>query len=279
MALSRRTPSRSRSRYTLLLLVLTSVTLLTLDSRGFGPLDSARDGVLDFFSPVGEAADGALEPVRDGWDGATGYEALREENEALRQQILDLEGQLADGQAAREELVQLQAALDLPYVGEIPTVQARVSSGGVTNFDDTIELDKGSSSGLREGMPVVAGNGLVGQVVRVGQDRSGVRLITDPAFKVGVRVSGAPGLGIVSGQGDEVILRADSFDITTPLGEGDLLVTSGAARSSYPPDIPVGRVLQVTTDDASLQKAADVETLSNLNDLLYVTVLLWEPVA
>ena len=279
MALSRRPPSRSRSRYTLLLLVLTSVTLLTLDARGFGPLETARDGVLDFFSPVGEFADGALEPVRDRWQGASGYEELREENEALRQELLVLESQLAAGQAAQAELQQLQDALDLPYVGEIPTVQARVSSGGVTNFDDTIELDKGSSSGLREGMPVVAGGGLVGQIVRVGDDRAGVRLITDPAFKVGVRVSGAPGLGIVSGQGDEVILRADSFDITTPLGEGDLLVTSGAERSAYPPDIPVGRVLEVTTDDASLQKAADVETLSNLNDLLYVTVLLWEPAA
>ena len=279
MALSRRPPSRTRSRATLVLLVLTSITLLTLDSRGWGPLESARDAVTGFFSPVGEAADGALEPVRDAWDGASGYEELREENEALRQRIQELEGELADGQAATDELRELQAALDLPYVGDIPTVQARVTSGGVTNFDDAIELDKGASAGLREGMPVVAGGGLVGQVVRVTDDRAGVRLITDPEFRVGVRVSGAPGLGIVHGRGDETLLRADSFDITTPLGEGDLLVTSGSARSPYPPDVPVGRVLRVTTDNTSLQKAADVEALAALNDLLYVTVLLWEPVA
>lgn len=277
MALSRRSQSRSRSRLTLALLVLTSVTLLTLDYRGFGPLESARSAVLDAFAPVGDAAESAFEPVSDAWNGATGYDELRDENDALRQQILELEGRLADGEAAQRELRQLQQQLELPFVGDLPTVKARIVSGGVTNFDETVQIDKGASSGIRTGMPVVAGSGLVGQVVDVGDGRAAVRLVSDPSFQLGVRVSGQPGLGIVAGQGDEVRLRASAFDISTPLEPGDLLVTSGSERSAFPPDLPVGRVSNVVTDDVSLQKEADVELVGNLNDLLYVTVLLWEP--
>jgi hypothetical protein len=39
-------PDRSgRSRFTLALLIVTSITLLTLDFRGFGPLDAVTDGL------------------------------------------------------------------------------------------------------------------------------------------------------------------------------------------------------------------------------------------
>ena len=54
MALSTR--RSGRTRFTILLLVLTAITLLTLDGRGFGPIDSARSAVLSVLSPVGDAA-------------------------------------------------------------------------------------------------------------------------------------------------------------------------------------------------------------------------------
>ena len=176
----------------------------------------------------------------------------------------------------RRELTQLQEQLDLPFVGQIPTARATVVSGAVTNFDDTITIDKGTGDGVRDGMAVVAGSGLIGRVADAGDNRSSIQLVSDPSFQLGVRVSGQPGLGIVQGQGDERRLRATSFDIDTPLDDGDLLVTSGAEKSTLPPDVPVGRVTDVVEDDVLLQKEAEVELLANLNDLRYVTVLLWE---
>ena len=59
MAISRRT---SRSRFTLVLLVLTSLTLLTLDFRGFGPIDRARNAMLDALAPVGHGAQSVRQP-------------------------------------------------------------------------------------------------------------------------------------------------------------------------------------------------------------------------
>ena len=101
-----------------------------------------------------------------------------------------------------------------------------------------------------------------------------MRLVTDPSFQVGVSVSGAPGKGIVRGRGDERRLTADNFATTTDLQPDQVLVTSSAPRSPFPPGIPVGTITSVATDETTQQKTADVEVLANMNDLTYVTVLL-----
>ena len=62
-------------------------------------------------------------------------------------------------------------------------MKAKVVSGAIANFDDTIEIDKGSDAGIKVDMPVIAGTGLVGTVVQVSADRSVVRLITDTSFQ------------------------------------------------------------------------------------------------
>jgi rod shape-determining protein MreC len=275
VAVSRRS---SRSRYTLVLLVLTSVTLLTLDFRGFGPLESARSSVLSFFAPVGDFASGVFSPVGDTWNGAFESGDLRAENDDLRRQLDELQGKVTAGEAATAELDALKAQLDLPYAESIEKVRAEVVSGALSNFDESIQINKGSSSGIEVGMPVVSGSGLIGSVEKVSDDRATVKLITDPSFQVGVSVAGVPGQGIAQGQSDETRLAASQFALTTDLQPDQILVTSGGAgRSRFPSGIPVGTVTSVATDDTTQQKTADVRLLANMNDLTYVTVLLHRP--
>ena len=50
-------------------------------------------------------------------------------------------------------------------------------------------------------MPVVTGEGLVGNVMQATDRRSVVRLITDPSFAVGVRGAGGRRRGHREGQG------------------------------------------------------------------------------
>ncbi|MCC5954126.1 MAG: rod shape-determining protein MreC [Acidimicrobiia bacterium] len=273
MATTRR--GGSRSRLTFGLLVLTSVTLLTLDARGFAPIESVRSAVLGFFAPVGETAGNVFRPVGDAWDGARQQGSLREENETLRERVAELEGDLADAEAAERELTQLQAQLELGFVEDVGEVHARVVTGSVGNFEQTVELDKGSDDGIRAGMPVVSGRGLVGQVAQVSGSRAVVRLLTDPGYQAGVKVPGTSGLGVVTGRGEGRLLRA-SFDLRTDVEPGDLVVTSGAERSLYPPDVPVGRIRAVDADEVNLSRDATVEPLVAMDELLYVTVLLWE---
>jgi rod shape-determining protein MreC len=273
VALSRRS---GRTRFTLILLVLTAVTLLTLDFRGFGPLNSARSAVLDAFAPVGDTAGGVLEPVRDAWNGATGYDELAGENDELRQRVDELEGQLTDNQIARDSFRQLLEQNDISFIGDVPSVKARVVSGAVSNFDATLEIDKGTSAGIQRGMPVVTGRGLIGRIAEVGDDRAVVELLSGGSFFVGFSVVGTNVLGTVRGQGEGGRLAA-TVDGDDVVERGQIVLTSGVQGSQFPQGIPIGTIGRVDATPGALEQQLEVEMLADTNDLAFVTVLLWQP--
>jgi len=273
VASPRRAPDRRR--LTLLLLLLASVTLLVIG--GGGPIAAVRSGVAGVLAPVGDGLDTVTRPVRDAWSGAFGSGDLRAENEQLAQRVAELEQAQAGAESARRELEALAADLDLEVLTQIDSVVARVVGGPAANFDRSVQIDRGSEAGIREGMPVVGGGGLVGRVVAVTANRATVQPVSDDGVQVGVRVAGGTGLGVVAGQGSEARGIARSFDRGTSLTEGDLLVTSGAARSLFPPDLAVGTVASVSVNAVGLEREADVDYVAALSELRYLTVLLWEP--
>lgn len=273
-------PSRrgSRRRFTLVLLILTSITLITLDFRGFTPLERARSAVLSAFAPVGDFAGGVFAPVGDAWDGAFQQGALAEENERLRTELDDLRGQVTGNQIAEQSLRQLLEQADLPFVGDLPTVRARIVSGAVSNFDRTIEIDKGEAHGVKPGMAVVTGGGLVGKVVLTSGNWARLQLLSGGEFRVGFSMVGTNVTGVVQGQGQGADLRA-TVDVDRAVAAGQILVTDGIGqRSSFPQGLPIGTVTDVRRDAGALRQELAVQMMANLADMAYVSVVLWEPV-
>lgn len=277
MAISRRT---GRSRFTLLLLVLTSVTVLTLDFRGSGLVDGLRGGALRVFGPVRDTASTIFRPVGNAWNGAFNYGDLKAQNESLQTRIADLEGQLARGGNAEQQLRELLAQENIPFVFDTPTATARVVSGSASNFEHTIQIDKGTSSGVQVGMPVITGAGLVGRVEQVTSSRSVVRLVTDPGLDVGVLLETSRDIGVAHGTGDGQPMTVDrGIDPKTVVKRGEVAFTSGVDRSSFPPDIPVGRVASVAMAGDQLQQIIQLTPLADLDQLAFVRVMLWTPPA
>jgi rod shape-determining protein MreC len=276
MAMSRR---GGRSRLTLVLLVLTSITILTLDFKGGeGTLDPVRDAAATVFSPVRDAADTVFAPVADAWNGAWHYDSVKKENEQLRRENDELRGQVAGGQAAIQDADQLRKALGLQSVSDIQQVVAQVNSGAVSNFAHTIELNQGSEKGIKVGNPVVTGAGLVGRVLQVTSGHSVVRLITDPEFAIGVRLTTSQEIGVARGTGDGNPLRIESgINPVADVPASDSVTTSGLDRAIFPPGVPVGTVISAELSADQLSKVVTIEPLADLSRLAYVTVLLWEP--
>jgi rod shape-determining protein MreC len=273
MALSRRT---GRSRFTLVLLVLTSVTVLTLDFRGSSVIRELRGAATTVFSPFRSATDTVFGPVGDAWNGAFSYDQVRRENDQLRQQLADAQAAAAAGEQATKELEETRKQQGLPVISEIPNVSADVISVPATNFEHTIEISKGSDAGIREGMPVVAG-GLVGRVVQVTPGRSKVTLITDPDFAVAVRLASSGEAAVARGTGDGRPLRVDNLPIKVKVAQDEPVLTSGYDRAIFPKDIPVGTVSKVEPDADQLEQALTIEPAADLGHLSVVQVLLWEP--
>ena len=275
MALTRRT---GRSRLTLALLVLTSVTVLTLDFRDSSVVSGAREVAATVFSPIRGVAETVTEPFANAWDGVTGYDDLERENDELRAQIDEMRGERVRDEDAAEQLDALLEQLQIEWVGDIPTATARVIAGPGSNFSRAIEIDKGSADGLKEGMPVVTGAGLVGKLVQVTANRSHVMLVTDPDFAVGVRLVDSGATGTAEGAGEDEPLVVDTgLEEGTEVPDGAALTTSGSDRSAFPGFIPVGTVVGTRPGSGGLTVDLEVEPLADTSKLAFVTVLLWEP--
>jgi rod shape-determining protein MreC len=276
VALSRR---GGRNRFTLLFLVLTSITVITLDFRGDGDgvLGSVRNGAADVLEPVRSFGSTVFSPVGDALQGITGYGSLEDENAELRARLEELEGDAVLGEDARAELREMQRLRRLPVLDEVPRVTARVVGAPIGNFEQTIELDKGGDDGIREGMPVVTGAGLVGRVVSVSGARSVVRLVTDGSASVGVRILGTDEVAIASGEGPGREMSVGFVEPGVPVEAGDRVVTSGMEQgSALPAGIPVGRVTEVVDGPGRLAQEVRMEPLADLDHMRVVDVLQWE---
>ena len=268
----RRQPGRSR--LTLAVLVLASVTVITLDFRGpEGLVGSLRDGAADLVSPVRDASVTALRPVGDAIAGITGYGALEDDNAALRRRVEELEGDRLRAEDAETELEALLDQRGLDRFTTLPTVAARVVGTPVANFEQTIELDRGRDDGISEDMPVVTGTGLVGRVVDTSRSRAVVRLVTDPASAVGVRLSRSGDIGVAEGVGPGRLLDLGLIDVDTDVVAGELVVTSGVDDSFFPGGIPLGSVVTAASAEGELEQEIAVAPVVDLDRLRFVEVL------
>lgn len=261
----------------LLLLVLTSVTAITLDFRGQGDglLDSVRDGARDVFAPVQSAADRAFSPVGDFFGGVTRYGDVKAENDRLRRELEEAQGETlrqAGADRERRSLLELQ---DLTFAADVPAVSARVVSTAPSNFQLTVTIDRGSEAGVGEGMPVVTGAGLVGRVADVSQKRATVLLITDRASNVGVRLQSSGDVGVAKGAGAGEPMPIDLVNIDSQVAEGEPVATSGLQQSVFPPQVPVGKVRDARVGPGALKQDVTIDPVVDFGRLEFVKVLQW----
>jgi len=263
----------ARPRFVLLLLVLTAISLLTVDERGSRTVQRVRDRARDGFDPVHRAANAAFRPVGNFVEGALHYGDLEAENSRLREQLGERRATELQAADAQRELRALEAQANLEFAGDIPAVSARVASMAPSNFQQTIDINRGRSDGVGVGMPVVAGAGLVGRVVDASSSRSTVLLLTDPAFSVGVRLTGSGDVGVAAGKGPHAAMPVELIDAGTKVAKGEVVVTSGMQQSVFPPGIPVGTVVDAVDRPANLQEDVTITPVVDLRRLAFVKVL------
>ena len=270
MAVYRRT---SRRRSVLILLVLTSITLITIDARsnGGGVTRTVRDAARDTMAPVQSAVDDVLSPVADWFDGVAQSGNLKDENRTLRRELAQARGEAAQSRAVRRENEELRKLAQLPLTQAIPGVNAQVIAGSPGNFESTVTLDRGGDAGIATGMPVVTGDGLVGRVVQASRKRATVLLLTDPNSGVAVRLEKSGGTGVASGRAGSNLLGLDFVNPSFKVTKNELVSTADSSR--YPANIPVGRVASVKTSPGAIEQTILVQPLADIARSSVVRVL------
>lgn len=268
----------NRGRLLLIVLIVTSLFLITLDLRGVQVIDGIRTGTQTALTPVQKAGSWVVSPFRNFLSDVTHLgrtrnqiEKLKADNDALRQALLNRK-------VADAEIKQLKNVLDLAGKGGFKVVSAKViSQGSSTSFTQTITIDAGINSGIRSNMTVISGFGLVG-VVKVAYSNSAVvQLASDPAFRVGARIAGSQQIGILSGQGTRKgVLQL--LDNTTEVKVGDAILARGSNNGRpFVPGVPIGEVTSVDNSAGAVTQTADVKFYSNFATLGVVSVVVSAP--
>lgn len=276
MALTRRS---HRSRYTVVILLVAALIIITLDFRGgFDTvLGSLKDGAQDVFSPIQSGVSAAFRPIGNFFEGAARYGSLKTENARLRAENTRLQATESEASILQSQLKTISSQEHLVFGPSVPTVMAQVESTTPSNFQDVIVLSKGRDAGIKVGNPVVTGDGLVGRVVDVSHYQSRVLLISDPSSQIGVTFGSQGNLAVVSGQGSGKLLAVSGIFPNEQVTTGEGMVTAGVNDGLYPKDLPVGKVSSVSWHQGQLQQRVTLTPLVELSHLDVVSVLRWTP--
>lgn len=183
--------SMSRRR-AVVLLALSSILLITLDLQGNAVVDGVRRAFGTVFQPLQDAGRVITRPIGNAWRGITQYDDLEAENERLQDRIDQQEGAFIAALATARDAQELLALNGIDDLTDISSITAQVVGESPTNFSQTVEINQGSSDGLRVGMPVVNAAGLVGKVTEVFANRSIVMLATDVSYAIPIQVLNLP---------------------------------------------------------------------------------------
>jgi rod shape-determining protein MreC len=272
MAVIRRTRS---TRLLVVSLVMASLITITVDFRGGqrGPLELAGRAALTVIGPLQDAVSRVIRPVGSFFGGLVRIGSLEEENRRLKAEIERLE-QLAGSRVSTErELLRLRRLLELNDQLGVTGVAASVIGRSPSNFEWSITINVGSSEGVKEGLPVVSGEGLVGRVTQVSPHWSAVELIIDPHASVAGRLAGSGETGLLTGQRTNP-LTLDLVNPDAKVVPDEQVVTSGYEGGLYPAGILIGYVSSVYTNPGSLEKSILVRPAVDFTALEVVEVVI-----
>ena len=273
-----RNGGEGRARLLLVILIVTSLFLITLDLRGVKVIDGFKQGTQTVLSPFQRAGAVVLNPVKNFFSDVTQLGRTSNQIEKLEAENAELKLQLLNRKNADGQLQQLEEILDLAGTAGYKIVNAKViSHGSSQSFAQTITIDSGSNAGIKKNMTVLSQFGLAGVVKDVYPNSALIQLASDPAFKVGARIAGSQQIGILSGQGNRSA-NLQLLDNSTTVNVGDVLLARGSiANRPFVPGVPLGYVSRVDNSAGAIAQTATVRYYTNFSTLGVVAVVVSGP--
>ena len=249
-----------RDAVILLALVIIPAVFLRANLRDPSELSWLDRALLQVSGPVQYvaewAADGATSVIEDYVylvDVKSDNDQLRAENNRIRREMRVLRG---DAQRVHE----LESLLGLREQLATETMTARVIAKGISPSFRVVRLavDQGEHAGLHAGMPVVANEGLVGQIRRVSGRFADVLLTIDPESRVDVVVGEGRARGRIEGLGERSRYRCHvQFDrADDQIAIGDEVFTSGLGKK-FPASILIGYVSKIGEQEFGLHQEGE----------------------
>ncbi|MGO2909408.1 MAG: rod shape-determining protein MreC [Leuconostoc citreum] len=201
-----------------------------------------------------------------------------EENRTLKSKLDQFAQDKVRLQTVEEENRSLKKQLGLQAtLTDYKTVSAVTISRSPTTWQSQLVINKGTNTGLKKGMPVLSGAGIIGRISEVNTTNAKVALISETsedANRFAITIKGGSGdvNGIVTGfnrEKNQLSMGQVTSDST--IKSGDLVETSGLG-GVIPAGLYVGKVERVTKDDYGLSKRIYIEPAADLGNITTVMV-------
>ena len=251
---------------------LLSISMMVLDHR-YNTLESLRATLSVALYPVQYLASLPVSLSESASEALTSRGDLEAERRRLHVENLELRARLQKFEALEAENMRLRGLLDSSFkVGDRVQI-AELIAVEQDPFRQVVLIDKGGSSGLYEGQPVLDANAVVGQVTHITPLTANVLLITDATHALPVQVQRNGLRTIALGTGLINRLELPHLPNNADIEVGDMLTTSGLG-GRFPPGYPVAQVVEVQREPGRPFASVIAETTAHL-DRLREILLVW----
>ena len=180
---------------------------------------------------------------------------LKAQNLELSQKLKNYEFMQRSNAEIRKENERLKEQLSFTRKIEQKNYPAQIIGRNPDNLYSGLTINKGTVSGIKKGMPVIAVQngtvGLVGKVVTVAPFTSLVMPVYDLKCSISCRIQNTRDVGLVTGSGNQdspLLMKYIKKRVLPELNFGDIIATSGESEN-YIRDIPVGTISKITVVD------------------------------
>jgi rod shape-determining protein MreC len=246
-----------------LLAVLLIVSLVVLLAQNEPLFRSARALSLE-----------ATAPVEGLFSSTDRYTEALGENDALREENIELAAEVARLREARNENERLRKLIAFRDSVSFEMVPARVVGKDITKQENLLTINAGREDSVRAGMAVIDERGIVGKVVLASENYSLVMPHQNTNFTVPAQIDLLNRDGVVRWDGTTYDRLLMEYVIKTePVVRGQLVVTSGFS-GTFPPGLPVGKVDSVFAARGRNDLVIYLEPSAPVSSVDYVYVLL-----
>ena len=228
--------------------------------------------VLGILSPLLQPASRISGLAEDIWDSYIRLVDTHRENLQLREDIRTLNKRVLEGNEALLANQRLERLLDMKKGVKEPTLAATVIGEDATSWFRTLIINRGSSSGIREGMAVISSDGVVGQTIKVSSSTARVLLLTDHASGISATIQRSRARGVVKGKG-ELLCTLEFATREEDVKVGDTVITSGIG-GVFLKGQPIGEVTMVKRGEYGIFQTVSIRPAVNLPHLEEVLVVM-----
>lgn len=230
---------------------------------------------------------GILAPLRAGtthltaqaeklYDYIFSYESLLAENEALKEQLSQMEDQARQAAALTKENQALRDALELKQNNEgYKMVDGYIISWSSNDWSSTFTINQGTNAGIAEGMCAITANGeVVGLVTEVGSNYAVIKTVLDSSLEISATIVSSGYNGMVKGgysTDHPDLLRMNYLPSSATIRNNDQVVTTGS--TVYPRNLILGYVVDAGFDDTGVAKYALLEPAADIGALDQIFII------